>query len=476
MRAAHTGEGDAPEFALTIAEGHGSGQRFDFDRVEITVGRNPENDLVLSHGNVSRCHFAIRYAGTKYLIRDEGSSNGTVVNGEQVRKSLLSDGDEIRVGPFTLLFSTGSATVRQPIPTESADNRTPTGERPMPPAGPGSVRGARPLSRAGERGGRRASGPAPRRIEPVRRRRVSGKMNYVLDRVRSSLTPLKSWIAAQDRTTQMLIYALSGVVGLLVLLMLVVLAIRGGSGGENLSAQVIDLPAAGIVGPFGYCGDDETHPDEVRVGFAYRDGRATLEYSVYNISASGEVVLRVNGIDLGDVPLSAGKWTEGIRITLPKKHLLERTDNMLVFDNTKNPPERREWAVGDLRVIEEPLPKGDAVKAREYLERGRKRYQNRRIGHENLYRAWEFFRLARDYMEELDPKPDIYEEANMMVETCRKELDAQFASGMFRIHRAQEYDNYAEAQNEAQRLLRYFPSPEDRRYREVKELLEGLGD
>ncbi|NOZ87095.1 MAG: FHA domain-containing protein [Deltaproteobacteria bacterium] len=467
-----TGEGSAPEFSLTITEGDGKGEKFEFDRVEISVGRNPENDMVLSSSKVSRCHFNIRYAGTKYIIRDEGSSNGTLVNGKPIKKALLSNGDKIRVGPFVLLFGTGQQTPEGDLYGSKSDtNRTPTGARTLPPGGVGSVRGAKPLARAGERPGRIPGRVA--KIEPIRRRRVSGRIRVVVERAGVFFGPLKQWLDRQDKLTRMLFYSTAGAIGFLLLVLLVIVFVQSIGEEENLSARVYEAP---LSGPLGYCDEDRSHPDELRIRFKYGSGRATLEYSVYNVTSGGEIKIKVNGVDVSEAPLSPGKWTEGIRMVIPKTHLLENADNLLVFDNTFNPPKRREWAVGDIKVTEEPLPKGNIRKAREYMERARKRYQSRKIGFENLYRAWEYFRLARDYMENLENKPDLYQEADTMVETCRRELEEEYSGGMFRIHRALEYDNLDEARREAERLLKFFPEPDDRRHREIKQLLEQLNE
>jgi FHA domain-containing protein len=93
-------------FELTIAFGARSGRRFGFDAGEVTIGRGPENDLVLYHPGVSRSHACIRRQAQGYVLCDNGSSNGTELNGARVRgPAALRPGDLIGVGPVVFEFA-----------------------------------------------------------------------------------------------------------------------------------------------------------------------------------------------------------------------------------------------------------------------------------------------------------------------------------------------------------------------------------
>ncbi|MFJ9363888.1 FHA domain-containing protein [Nocardia sp. NPDC101769] len=71
----------------------------------LCIGRLPDNDLVLSHGKVSRHHAVIVDTGLSFVIRDLRSSNGVFVHGERISDSaVLSDGDEIRIGTSDFVF------------------------------------------------------------------------------------------------------------------------------------------------------------------------------------------------------------------------------------------------------------------------------------------------------------------------------------------------------------------------------------
>lgn len=63
-----------------------------------TIGRAPSNDLVLDVGDVSRHHARLERAEGELRVVDLGSTNGTRVNGEPVRASVLRPGDEVSFG------------------------------------------------------------------------------------------------------------------------------------------------------------------------------------------------------------------------------------------------------------------------------------------------------------------------------------------------------------------------------------------
>ena len=92
-------------FELTIAEGTGRGRRFGFDGSEVSIGRDPSSDVVLSDPGVSRSHARIRRLGAAYVLLDGGSSNGTELNGAVLREPApLVAGDRIGVGPVVFEF------------------------------------------------------------------------------------------------------------------------------------------------------------------------------------------------------------------------------------------------------------------------------------------------------------------------------------------------------------------------------------
>ncbi len=71
----------------------------------ISIGRDPSNDLVLSDSMVSRRHAILEQRDNQYVLRDNNSSNGTMVNGDRVESEKpLRDGDLVAIGSSRLLF------------------------------------------------------------------------------------------------------------------------------------------------------------------------------------------------------------------------------------------------------------------------------------------------------------------------------------------------------------------------------------
>lgn len=71
---------------------------------ETTIGRAHTNHVVLKEARISRQHAVIRQAGKEFVIEDLQSSNGVYVNSEKVKEHVLSDGDQIQIGDFTMEF------------------------------------------------------------------------------------------------------------------------------------------------------------------------------------------------------------------------------------------------------------------------------------------------------------------------------------------------------------------------------------
>src|SRR5436305_890955 len=72
---------------------------------EITLGRLADNNVVLSHPQVSGHHARLEQVRGGYRIVDLRSKNSTFVNGDRITQRLLIPGDEIRIGPFKLAFT-----------------------------------------------------------------------------------------------------------------------------------------------------------------------------------------------------------------------------------------------------------------------------------------------------------------------------------------------------------------------------------
>lgn len=72
----------------------------------ITIGRRPSNDIVIDHLSISGQHAAITTIADDAFLEDLGSTNGTLVNGQLVKKHFLQDGDVIELAKYRIKYQT----------------------------------------------------------------------------------------------------------------------------------------------------------------------------------------------------------------------------------------------------------------------------------------------------------------------------------------------------------------------------------
>jgi pSer/pThr/pTyr-binding forkhead associated (FHA) protein len=88
-----------PSYALRFISGKYQGGEFPLVRSrEIIIGRSSELDMVLIEDMVSRRHAKIQATDDEIAIMDLGSTNGTFVNGEKIKKARLKEGDRVLIG------------------------------------------------------------------------------------------------------------------------------------------------------------------------------------------------------------------------------------------------------------------------------------------------------------------------------------------------------------------------------------------
>jgi DNA-binding NtrC family response regulator len=86
------------------------GSRFSLSR-ELRLGRTAADDvdIAIDDPKMSRRHLTLSRTGLVVELRDDGSSNGTHVNGERVRTQVLAPGDIIRIGETLVELGHASA-------------------------------------------------------------------------------------------------------------------------------------------------------------------------------------------------------------------------------------------------------------------------------------------------------------------------------------------------------------------------------
>jgi pSer/pThr/pTyr-binding forkhead associated (FHA) protein len=103
-----TGDVLAPglRLILRVLEGPDAGTTMEIDKPVVTVGRG-DVDLRLTDPSVSSRHFAVEVRRGEAWLRDLGTTNGTLVNGDPSDQVVLHTRDEIQAGRTRLVFQVG---------------------------------------------------------------------------------------------------------------------------------------------------------------------------------------------------------------------------------------------------------------------------------------------------------------------------------------------------------------------------------
>ena len=92
---------------IKLIEGDNS-KTHEVNKPIFTVGRSSSNNLTINNPHISGNHFTISFDGNDYKLTDNGSTNGTLVNGSLFKgdsvSTNLNDGDIIEVTEVTIVF------------------------------------------------------------------------------------------------------------------------------------------------------------------------------------------------------------------------------------------------------------------------------------------------------------------------------------------------------------------------------------
>jgi len=97
-------------YAMRFISGKYQGGEFPLPpNSEIVIGRSSDLDMVLVEDMASRRHAKITVDAEQVTIQDLGSTNGTFVNGERIKRAGLTDGDRILIGTSIIKLVTSDA-------------------------------------------------------------------------------------------------------------------------------------------------------------------------------------------------------------------------------------------------------------------------------------------------------------------------------------------------------------------------------
>jgi hypothetical protein len=99
-------------------------------RGQVQLGREKDNTIVVADQKVSRHHAVLEPTDDTYVIRDQGSANGTFVNSVRIgQPTRLHHNDKVRLGDTTFLFTASRpelVTLSEAIPSGAVASPSPS--------------------------------------------------------------------------------------------------------------------------------------------------------------------------------------------------------------------------------------------------------------------------------------------------------------------------------------------------------------
>ena len=108
--------GNSPMPKLHILSGVLEGKVFDLGDERVTLGRALDNMIRIEDGTVSHHHAMLVVDGRDFKLRDLNSTNGSRVNGLRIVETVLTNGDQIRLGSVEMRYESDIRKASQPLP------------------------------------------------------------------------------------------------------------------------------------------------------------------------------------------------------------------------------------------------------------------------------------------------------------------------------------------------------------------------
>ena len=90
--------------SVVILNGYAEGMEYPVTKISTTLGRDATSDIVVRDPMASRYHAAILYEDGKFLLKDMGSTNGTVLRGRPIVQEQITSRDRFMIGDTALQF------------------------------------------------------------------------------------------------------------------------------------------------------------------------------------------------------------------------------------------------------------------------------------------------------------------------------------------------------------------------------------
>jgi pSer/pThr/pTyr-binding forkhead associated (FHA) protein len=91
--------------SLIVRSGPKKGAEYRISGSRTVLGRGDDADILLDDASVSRFHAAIEHSKTGFMLKDLGSTNGTLKDGVSIKEAPLVHGDRFQIGDTTFEFA-----------------------------------------------------------------------------------------------------------------------------------------------------------------------------------------------------------------------------------------------------------------------------------------------------------------------------------------------------------------------------------
>jgi hypothetical protein len=194
---------------------------------------------------------------------------------------------------------------------------------------------------------------------------------------------------------------------------------------------------------------------------------AVLHFHARDIGKD-EVAVFLNGRELAMVPPDTLEVDDrNLEVVLPAGLVQVGEENLLVFDNLRNPPQRDPWRIWNVRLEVLPIPelsrRETLIQANASIERARKDYRLRDVGPENLFQAWKHYRQAWLLLESLPERPErIYAQVRLRLKQLGPEMDLRCGNLLLAVKKEIESPqaDHRRIRNMLKNVSSFFPTPE----------------
>ena len=340
-------------YRLKVIAGPGVGSELELDDGESTIGRAPENALVINDGNVSRIHAKFQSSGNRVFVMDAGSRNGVYVNDRKLdadEQQPLGPGDRVVIGQSIIELFSENGAARRPAtgagpkgarPNGNGNNMTGTGQIP-------SNRAPVP-AKTGTTGNK----PATRPAQPV-----AGRPNQGMQRPGGTAGAPKV-VAKKDGQGALSKPMILGIVGLAVVFAVGTMMMNGSGTKTSNTTVPTPLPPptlptlAGVV-PISANSEDKCSPkcqEQLDIGDSQRDGG--------NLKAARDSFQRA--VDLEPTCLSCSVRLEAVERSIEENIRKYEKSGILSFEKGDYNRAIDSWEIA-VEYIQDPAKLKDAQK------------------------------------------------------------------------------------------------------------------